>query len=238
MKFVQVVGMGLATLLLLTSPALSGWGDRGRGGDRDWRERYQEREREHVRDRDWVQDRRHDHNHYYPRRGSEVRELPRDYRIIRHRGNHFYFHDGIWYRPSVTGGFAVVVPPIGLAVPFLPPFYTTIWAGDVPYYYADEVYYRWLPEQRTYVVSEPPPARQLVEDAVIPKDLYIYPKQGQSQEQQDTDRYECHRWAVEQSGFDPTQPGGKVPENQNVVKRGEYQRAMKACLEARGYSVQ
>jgi hypothetical protein len=35
---------------------------------------------------------------------------------------------------------------------------------------------------------------------------YIYPSKGQSQEQQSKDRYECHTWAVQQTGFDPTQP--------------------------------
>ena len=35
--------------------------------------------------------------------------------------------------------------------------------------------------------------------------LYIYPTKGQSQDQQNRDRYECHSWAVSQTGFDPTQ---------------------------------
>ena len=35
--------------------------------------------------------------------------------------------------------------------------------------------------------------------------LIIYPARGQSADQQDRDRYECHRWAVQQSGYDPTQ---------------------------------
>lgn len=34
----------------------------------------------------------------------------------------------------------------------------------------------------------------------------VYPAKGQSAKQQDQDRYECHGWAREQSGFDPTQP--------------------------------
>ena len=34
--------------------------------------------------------------------------------------------------------------------------------------------------------------------------MYVYPSKGQSQEQQDKDRYECHRWAVQQTGFDPS----------------------------------
>jgi hypothetical protein len=36
--------------------------------------------------------------------------------------------------------------------------------------------------------------------------VYVYPAQGQSPERTDRDRYECHNWAVKQSGFDPSQP--------------------------------
>lgn len=35
-------------------------------------------------------------------------------------------------------------------------------------------------------------------------ELYIYPNKGQSAEKQSRDRYECHGWAVQQTGFDPT----------------------------------
>jgi hypothetical protein len=38
------------------------------------------------------------------------------------------------------------------------------------------------------------------------QDLYIYPSKGQSQAQQDKDRYECHTWAVKETGFDPSKP--------------------------------
>src|SRR5580704_8629332 len=37
-------------------------------------------------------------------------------------------------------------------------------------------------------------------------DMFIYPAKGQSQSQQDKDRYECHSWAVQQTGFDPSKP--------------------------------
>jgi hypothetical protein len=37
-------------------------------------------------------------------------------------------------------------------------------------------------------------------------DMFIYPAKGQSQEKQDKDRYECHTWAVKQTGFDPSKP--------------------------------
>jgi len=36
--------------------------------------------------------------------------------------------------------------------------------------------------------------------------LYVYPAKGQSQEQQNKDRYECHSWAVKQTGVDPSRP--------------------------------
>ncbi len=37
-------------------------------------------------------------------------------------------------------------------------------------------------------------------------DMFIYPAKGQNQAQQDKDRYECHSWAVQQTGFDPSKP--------------------------------
>ena len=40
----------------------------------------------------------------------------------------------------------------------------------------------------------------------LAQDIYVYPAKGQSQEQQDRDRYECHSWAVKQTGFDPSRP--------------------------------
>jgi hypothetical protein len=58
-----------------------------------------------------------------------------------------------------------------------------------------------------------------------------------STEQQSRDRYECHRWAVSQTGFDPTQSQGGVSESQVGTKRSDYMRAITACLEGRGYTV-
>jgi hypothetical protein len=42
-------------------------------------------------------------------------------------------------------------------------------------------------------------------------DIMIYPEKGQSQSQQDKDRYECHSWAVQQTGFDPSRPAATTP---------------------------
>lgn len=67
--------------------------------------------------------------------------------------------------------------------------------------------------------------------------VFIYPRNGQPEAQQSLDRYECHTWANTQSGFDPSAPGGGVPPAEAASRRETYQRAMAACLEARGYSV-
>ena len=49
------------------------------------------------------------------------------------------------------------------------------------------------PPPRTYAVPAPPPQR-----------LFVYPAHGQSPEQTERDRYECHNWAVQQTGVDPS----------------------------------
>jgi hypothetical protein len=67
--------------------------------------------------------------------------------------------------------------------------------------------------------------------------VFIYPKNNQSDEQQSQDRYECHSWASGQSGFDPTKSAGGVAPQDANSKRADYNRAMTACLEGRGYSV-
>lgn len=207
----------------------------------DRRDRHDDRRddrRDARRDeRGYVLDNRYNHNRYYPPRGYAVAALPRGYVTVNYRGGPYYYHQGIWYRPG-GGRFVVVRPAIGLYVPFLPQFYTTVWFGGIPYYYADDAYYTWRADRRQYEVTEPPANVSAGSaPAGASSDLFIYPKNGQSEEQQGKDRYECHSWASGQSGFDPTQPLGGVPESQAQSKRDDYQRAMTACLEARGYSV-
>ena len=63
--------------------------------------------------------------------------------------------------------------------------------------------------------------------------MFIYPRDGQSEKQIADDRYQCHRWAVGQTGYDPINPSGGSP---SVRGRADYQRAMAACLDGRGYT--
>jgi hypothetical protein len=188
---------------------------------------------DHRRDVRQFKDSRYHHDRSYPARGQIIGALPRDHRVVVHGGARYYFSGGAWYRPQGSR-FAVVVPPIGLFVPFLPPYYATIWLRGVPYYYANEVYY--ANRGNGYVVVEPP--KEEVSQAPPPADqMFIYPRQGQSEQQQADDRYACHRWAVDQTGFDPTQPPGGSSEPWKIEKRADYQRAMSACLDGRGYTV-
>ena len=183
-------------------------------------------------------DNRYSHNRSYPSRGYVAAALPVGYHSVRYRGSPYYYSRGAWYRPYGPR-FVVVAPPIGIGVGFLPPYYTRVWFGGMPYYYADDTYYLWRPERREYVVTERPSGDARVDDSATAgsDEIFVYPKNGQSEELQATDRYECHAWAVGKTGFDPTRPSGNVDESEIGSKRADYRRAEGACLEARGYSV-
>lgn len=166
----------------------------------------------------------------------------------------YYRYDSGWYRPYGWGGFYSGLS-IGLMVPFLPFGYSTIWYSGAPYYYADDVYYTGVPGRGYRVVSppvteyivkdEPGPAPVVAAPPVIgsptPKyaqppqgQLYAYPKNGQSATQSTFDRIECERWGSGQTGFNPTSAGQTAEDAQ---RRNNYQRAVSACLEGRGYTV-
>jgi hypothetical protein len=53
--------------------------------------------------------------------------------------------------------------------------------------------------------------------------IFMYPKNGQSEQQQSTDKRECQQWAANQAG-----QGGE--------NSSDYRRALVACVEGRGYS--
>ena len=187
-------------------------------------------------------DSRHGHDHAYPARGHYVEALPSGHRVVVYGNARYYFHEGVWYRPY-GARFEIVAPPFGIIVPLLPLYYTTIMLGGVPYYYANDVYYAQAPGG--YMVVEPPagvaqaPPTQAPPPAgqMSSEQLFIYPRQGQSEQQQAKDRYECHSWAVNQTHYDPTQPPAGMAAGQMGQKRADYHRAMGACLDGRGYTV-
>jgi len=189
-------------------------------------------------ERGYVYDNRFNHNRYYPQPGYVVGALPRGYLSVPWEGSSYFFYGGTWYRPYGPR-YVVVGPPRGIRIPMLPPDYTTVWIGGTAYYYADGTYYLWEPAQQGYVVTTAPRSAEAAATTTSPagEQLFAYPKNGQSETQQSTDRYECHDWARGQTSYDPTKPLGGVDAGQTAGKRADYLRAQKACLEARGYSV-
>jgi hypothetical protein len=51
------------------------------------------------------------------------------------------------------------------------------------------------------------------------------------------DRYECYRFAVAQSGFDPLAINGGATPAEVAGHDSEYSRAQAACLQGRGYGI-
>jgi hypothetical protein len=53
-------------------------------------------------------------------------------------------------------------------------------------------------------VTPPPRVVSVPSQAPPPQKVFVYPNNGQTAEQTDRDRYECHLWAVQQTGVDPS----------------------------------
>jgi hypothetical protein len=131
-------------------------------------------------------------------------------------------------------------PGYGLFLATLPLYYSTLWWDGVPYYYADDSYYVWnstlggyesVPPPGQAVTAAPPGAGMSAGMAAgmgpATGELFAYPKQSQSEEQQARDKQECRSWAATQAGSDGA----------SANSHSDNLRAQTACLEARGYSV-
>jgi hypothetical protein len=133
-----------------------------------------------------------------------------------------------WWAPwAVIGGAAVLAP---YYAPYYSPYY-------YPYY--DSYYYSPYYAPPPVVVREQSPVYVQPAPAVPPSSaerIFVYPRQGQGEKLQAKDRYECHSWAVSQTHYDPTQPVGGMSQTQLYTMSSDYQRAMGACLDGRGYT--
>lgn len=170
-------------------------------------------------------DQRYRHDHYYPPHGAVVAALPVGAVSVAFAGGNWFFHGGVWFRPQ-GGRFIVSAPPFGIVVPLLPSDCATVWIGGMPYFYANGVYY--VQATQGYTVVAPPPGAEsapAVTPAAAPQIVpppVIYPRNGQSAAQTETDRLECNRWAT-------TQPAA-------MSDASVFQRSVAACLDARGYT--
>ncbi|HTY49386.1 MAG TPA: hypothetical protein VMB48_06820 [Steroidobacteraceae bacterium] len=177
-------------------------------------------------------------------------------------GGYHPFWGGAW-RGGYWGGAFWPAAYYGWSYPLflaaLPALYATYWWDGMPYYYVNNVYYTYSAADDGYVVTDPPPvsadgsaaggdaeyaapadaapppaaAAVPGQGGAMPGEVFAYPRNGQSEQQQATDKYECHKWAQSQTGFDPTMPPSA---SNSPANRDPYRRAMIACLDARGYS--
>jgi DNA-binding beta-propeller fold protein YncE len=169
---------------------------------------------------------------------------------IGHAGG-FGFHGGVvrgfaGFRGGfgIHGGFGCCFwPGYGLFLGTLPFYYSILWWNGVPYYYADDNYYVWNNSMGAYQAVAPPP--RVMNQAAAQwggTDLFAYPKNGQSAEQQARDRQECRNRAASPTGSGTTPagaaPGVSFPSAAAASPSTEENlRAQAACLEGRGYSV-
>jgi hypothetical protein len=123
-------------------------------------------------------------------------------------------HYGYYPRPYVSFGYG-----------FGSPFY--------PWGYYDPFYSPWYGPRVGVGVRVDGNRARVKEQAADPKalKLYVYPAAGQTEAQLSEDRYQCHTWAADQSGYDPTL-GTKRREDAD-----SYTRAFTACMEGRNYVV-
>jgi len=70
-----------------------------------------------------------------------------------------------------------------------------------------------------------------------PQMVQLFPNNGQTPEQQARDRYDCYRFALAQTGYDPLHPKGGNPTAQSSEQADAYDRLRTSCLQGRGYTV-
>ena len=160
--------------------------------------------------------------------GLFVPVLPPVYATVTFGGVPYYYADDTYY-VAANGGYQVVAPPTGADQGPMD-------AGEGDYdpnaggaAYGDPN--QPPPEGYAPPPGAPPPQAAAGAPPPAPGGLFFYPTNGQNQQQQSQDQWQCHQWAVQQTGFDPTTSGG------GPGRQGAYNRAIGACMQGRGYSV-
>ncbi|WP_177411222.1 MULTISPECIES: DUF6515 family protein [Pseudomonas] len=171
------------------------------------------------------------------RPGYAIDRVPGGYSRIPYRGQDYYYSGGYWYRPQGPR-YVVVTPPYGVRVSRLPSYSQEVWIGSSLLFLAAGTYYAYQPDSQDYVVVNPPQNEAVYQAPPAEQqsngyDPVAYPANGQSPQQVELDKYQCYRWAAEQSGFDPANVTSQPPPD--VVDL--YRRSMGACLAGRGYTV-
>lgn len=154
--------------------------------------------------------------------GIVIPFLPYGYSTVWVGRDPYYYADDVYYVSSLGGYRVVQAPPVNdIIVEEQMPTSTVVdTAPGVPVP---------QPLQNAPAVTNTAPAGKTA--TITPETLFVYPKTGQTATQTSFDRIECDRWAVSQTGFEPSQPSN------DPARRSIFLRAAAACLEGRGYTV-
>ena len=179
--------------------------------------------------------------HYGPGFAWFLPVLPFGYATYYWGGSPYYYYDGGYYSwsPDYNGYVATDPPPVADTA-------SSSGSDEAPPPADDGQSQSYDVQPQTYA---PPPSNPNTVETSAPavstaqstaprgnwsggvSDIVAYPRNGQNDQQTSNDKFECHKWSVAQTGFDPTR---------SINLQGtsaDYRRAMGACMDARGYTV-
>jgi len=179
--------------------------------------------------------------HYGPGFAWFLPVLPFGYATYYWGGSPYYYYDGGYYSwsPDYNGYVATDPPPVANTA-------SSSGSDEAPPPADDGQSQSYDVQPQTYA---PPPSNPNTVETSAPalttaqstaprgnwsggvSDIVAYPRNGQNDQQTSNDKFECHKWSIAQTGFDPTR---------SINLQGtaaDYRRAMGACMDARGYTV-
>lgn len=176
--------------------------------------------------------------------GVTVPQLPPFATSFDSAGKPYLYANDVFYRPRPDlGGYEVVNDPEDTAPEgpeaasaASPPRLAS--ATALPKAAQDPIRPAIQPRSPPVSPAAPPADPSSVSSIPInPTGVAIYPRNGQSADQQALDRYECYQFAVAQTGFDPLASNSSAPAAEIARHDSEYSRVQAACLEGRGYTL-
>ncbi len=149
-------------------------------------------------------------------------------------GKPYFYANDVFYRARADGSYEVVndpqdevsenaAAPSDSSSPAVASAAPTMVAAAAPS--ADE--------SQTELTTRPDPDVAAPTTPGNPTQIAIHPRNGQSADQEAVDRYECYRFGVAQSGYDPLATHGSASARNDPG----FSRAQAECLEGRGYNV-
>jgi len=166
--------------------------------------------------------------------------LPLAYATYWYSGIPYYYANNVYYTwsPDYSGYVATDPPPVADASGAGPTAAASPADGQYPggTQYQGDAQYQGDPNASGAPAGAAPastplpppqagagaPLNQPIAQAEAPR-IFMYPKNGQNDEQQRTDKLDCEKWASDQVGLGTNGP--------------DYQRALGACIQGRGYSI-